>query len=325
MKREIEFIIRGEMYTIPNSWEALTTFQFKELVADLIDMSAGKLSAGLVRIRHICRIMGWSIDKITDTDALANIACLAEQITFPFLISYPDHDAALAELDPESYNLCKRVPPERLTGITISRYLSRLDYKFTVDSCFCKQFIPSIFIEEQDEPYMGYTIETGFYMLTTSLTAQQFIDARELADCSDKQLPLLASILYSPLPYESDKAHQRAHLFETVDIKTLQAIRFNFKGFINYLFSKTKYKILTQINPGKESVINTGAQDALYSLSADGYGNLHEVSQMSVLQYLGILRKKMIESVRSLHAAKMDVAEISQTTRLPINVINDIL
>lgn len=33
----------------------------------------------------------------------------------------------------------------------------------------------------------------------------------------------------------------------------------------------------------------------------------------------------MIESVRSLHAAKMDVAEISQTTRLPINVINDIL
>ena len=72
-------------------------------------------------------------------------------------------------------------------------------------------------------------------------------------------------------------------------------------------------------------MISTGAQDALYGLSADGYGNLREISQMSVLQYLGILRKKMIESVRSLHASKMDVAKIANTTRLPIDVINDIL
>lgn len=194
-----------------------------------------------------------------------------------------------------------------------------------VDSCFCKQFIGSVHIDGQDEPCLGYTIDTGFSMLTTSLTAQQFIDARELADCRDDQLPLLASILYSSLPYESDRAHQRAVLFSKVDIKTLQAIRFNFKGFINYLFSRTEYKILTKIIPGKESVISTGAQDALYGLSADGYGNLREISQMSVLQYLGILRKKMIESVRSLHASKMDVAEIANTTRLPIDVINDIL
>lgn len=325
MKKDIEFTLKGSVYSIPNSWERLNTYQFKELVADLISMSAGKLSAGLVRVRHICRVMGWDINKITDADAMGNIACLAEQVTFPFLICYPDNDAALADLDTDSYELCKRVPPERLTGITISRYLSRLDYKFVVDSCFCKQFIGSVHIDGQDEPCLGYTIDTGFSMLTTSLTAQQFIDARELADCRDDQLPLLASILYSLLPYESDKAHQRAVIFSKVDIKTLQAIRFNFKGFINYLFSRTEYKILTKIIPGKESVISTGAQDALYGLSADGYGNLREISQMSVLQYLGILRKKMIESVRSLHASKMDVAEIANTTRLPIDVINDIL
>lgn len=90
MRKDIEFTLKGSVYSIPNSWEGLNTYQFKELVADLISMSAGKLSAGLVRVRHICRVMGWDINKITDADAMGNIACLAEQVTFPFLICYPD-------------------------------------------------------------------------------------------------------------------------------------------------------------------------------------------------------------------------------------------
>lgn len=71
---------------------------------------------------------GMESSKIRNTDGWANVAWLAEQVTFPFTIVYPDNDAALQELDSETYRLCKKIPPHRLHGITISRYLDRLDY-----------------------------------------------------------------------------------------------------------------------------------------------------------------------------------------------------
>lgn len=46
---------------------------------------------------------------------------------------------------------------------------------------------------------------------------------------------------------------------------------------------------------------------------------------MNILQYLTILRKKLIDTVRSLHSAKMEKTDIANETGLPIHIINDIL
>ena len=46
---------------------------------------------------------------------------------------------------------------------------------------------------------------------------------------------------------------------------------------------------------------------------------------MNVIKYLTILRKKLIESVRAMHSANMDVVKISRRTNLPIDVINKII
>ena len=46
---------------------------------------------------------------------------------------------------------------------------------------------------------------------------------------------------------------------------------------------------------------------------------------MNVIQYLTILRKKLIDTVRSLHAAKMENVDIEKETGLPIRIINQIL
>jgi hypothetical protein len=322
--KEVEFFYKGEHYAIPNDWESLNTYQFTELVSDLLSMSIGKLSPGSVRVRYVCRYMGWNIDKITE-DSMANVIYLAEQITFPFVIVYPNNDEALSELDQNTYRLCKRINPERLTGVTIARYLARLNYRYAIDLCFCKQFIEAVFLPGKRKPFTGYTIDTKYHMLTSDLTAQQFIEARELVDCTDERLPLLAAILYSPRPYDSNVAHRLSSEFEKLDRNTLEAIRFNFKGFVNYLFTRTEFKLLTAARPGKENAISTGAQETLYSLSSEGYGSLNEVMQMNVIQYLSILRKKIIESVKSLHTAKMDVAQIANTTGLPINIITQIL
>ena len=316
----------GIEYAIPNRWELIRPeYEFTALVKDLFLMSMGKLSPAMVRIRYVARFFDWDLQKIKDEEALANLAMLGEQITFIFRISYPDNDAALSELDDYTYRLCKMIPPERLHGITIARALQRLDYKFTVNLCFCRQFIGAIRLEDSDILF-GYTIDTSFGMLSTSLTALQFIEAKQLIGKDESFLPLLAAILYYPGTYNSEAAHQLATRIKAeVDIDTLRAISLNFQAFVNYLFTRTEYRLLTAAREVKSSPISTGALESLYNLSRDGLGDIRTVEQMGVLQYLTILRKKIIESVRQLHAAKMELVDIELETGLPLHIIKQIL
>lgn len=320
----IDFIAKGTQYSIPNSWEGITPYLFQSLIHDIGLMAKGKLSVAMVRVNYVCRVMGWKLKKIKDSDGWANLAWLAEQVTFPFTIVYPDNDAALQDLDSDTRKLCKRIPPHRLTGITIARYLSKLPYNYAVDSCFCKQMIPVIRFNDE-ELYSAYTIDTSFNRLTCSLTALQFIEARSLIGGSLEQLPLLAAILYYPDRYSSDGAHSLAHKFVKLPVDELTAIAFNFQAFVNYLFTKTEFKLLTEAKNTKVSAISTGALESLYNLSSDGLGDVDTIERMNILQYLTILRKKLIDTVRSLHYAKMEKIDIAKETGLPIHIINDIL
>ena len=324
LNQTIDFIAKGTQYSIPNSWEGITPYLFQSLIHDIGLMAKGKLSVAMVRVNYVCRVMGWKLKKIKDSDGWANLAWLAEQVTFPFTIVYPDNDAALQDLDSDTRKLCKRIPPHRLTGITIARYLSKLPYNYAVDSCFCKQMIPVIRFND-DELYSAYTIDTSFNRLTCSLTALQFIEARSLIGGSLEQLPLLAAILYFPDRYSSDGAHSLAHKFVKLPVDELTAIAFNFQAFVNYLFTKTEFKLLTEAKNTKVSAISTGALESLYNLSSDGLGDVDTIERMNILQYLTILRKKLIDTVRSLHSAKMEKVDIANETGLPIHLINDIL
>lgn len=319
----IDFIAKGTQYSIPNSWEDLTPYLFQALICDISLMAKGEISIAMVRVNYVCRVMGWKLKKIKDPDGWANLAWLAEQVTFPFTIVYPDNDATLQDLDSETRKLCKRIPPHRLTGITIARYLTKLPYNYAVDSCFCKQLIPAIYLD--DESYSAYKIDTSFNRLTCSLTALQFIEARSLIGGSLEQLPLLAAILYYPDRYSSDGAHSLAHKFVKLPVDELTAIAFNFQAFVNYLFTKTEFKLLTEAKNTKVSAISTGALESLYNLSSDGLGDVDTVERMNILQYLTILRKKLIDTVRSLYSAKMEKIDIAKETGLPIHIINDIL
>lgn len=320
----IRITLADTEYKIPNRWNLVSDeYQYKMLVGDLLLLAEGKLSPAMVRVNYVCRFFGWSYKKIKGEDAFANLALIAEKVTFIFRICYPDNDAALQGLDDYTYRLCKMIPPERITGVTVARVLARLDYKFTLNLCFCRQFIPYLTVDGRH--YTAYTIETSFRNLSTSLTALQFIEARALIGKGDDLLPLMAAILYHPWPYSSESAHKLASDFKSVDKTTLYAISLNFQAFVNYLFSNTQYSLLTAAKAKKNSVISTGALESLYNLSTDGYGNITQVERMGLLQYLSILRKKVIESVRSLHTAKMELVDISNETGLPYNIIKQIV
>lgn len=118
-------------------------------------------------------------------------------------------------------------------------------------------------------------------------------------------LPLLAAILYHPGLYDSESAHSLAKSFEKLPDATLQSIAFNFSSFVNYLFTTTQFRILIAGESEKKSLITTGALESLYNLSNDGLGDISAIEQMNIIKYLTILRKKLIETVRSLNFAEI--------------------
>lgn len=323
MDTRIRFIVKGTEYSIPNCWEQVHPANFIKLLQDVELMASGRLSVGMVRVRYVCNCMGWKLKNFHSPEAVQNLSWIAEQVTFPFIIQYPDNDAALQDLDAETRKLCKRIDPFRLKGVGISRYLQRLPYKYMLDSCFCAQLVPVI--EANDQLYSAYKINASFGQLTCSLTALQFIEARKVAAGHPDLLPLLAAILYYPDRYSSEGAQRLALEFANLPIEILQAIAFNFRAFVNFLFSKTEYRLLTAIKSDHGPAITTGALESLYNLSADGFGTANDVEQMNLLQYLTIIRKKLIESVRSLHASKMQLADIEKETGLPIHIIRQIV
>lgn len=324
MKDECIIFMAGDReFSVPNSWHALTPEQYVGLMRDLVDYAAGKISVGNVRVNHVCRSMGWEMGKVRDESAMQNILMLAEQVTFPFKIEYPDHDAVLEGLDAETYRQCKRVDPFRLQGVPIAHYLQKTDYRYVLDCCFCAQLLPVI--ELGEEKYQAYDINLSFGRLSTTLTALQFIEARDLDGGSADSLPLLAAVLYYPGRYSSEGAHRLAVRMQQLDNALLAAIAFNFRAFVNYLFTLTDFKLLTEPRGTSHSAISTGALEALYGLSSDGLGDADQVEHLNLIQYLTILRKKLIDSVRSLHAAKMELTEIEKETGLPVSVIKDII
>jgi hypothetical protein len=193
------------------------------------------------------------------------------------------------------------------------------DKEGKVNACFLAQLVPKF------GKYKGYQVKTSMDTLTCSLTAIQLIESQEALKGGVKKLPLLAAILYCPAPYSSEKAHALAGRFIKDPVK-LQAVALNFQALVTYLFTKTHFSILAS-GSGLDHIpeIATGMIETLYNLSTDGMGDVQTVEQMPVIKFLTILRKKLIESVKAMHDAKMDIVEISQKTKLDTQLIKKII
>ncbi|MDR2917628.1 MAG: hypothetical protein LBV74_22785 [Tannerella sp.] len=323
MNKPIEFRLRDETHSITNSWEKLSPETFEYLFSLLMQMAAGQLAPAMVRILYVCDVLGINYRKIKDPAAVENINKLAYQVTFPISIVYPDNNAVLSELPPDLRDMARKVPPDRLPQSAMTKYLQRLEYHFVIDNCFCAQLIPAISVGGKTLP--GYAVNTEFDNLTCNLTALQYIEAKQLIGRSKDTLPLMASILYHPHPYDSLSAHKAAASFAELPEQTLLAIAFNFQSFTNYLFTKTHFSLLTKGKDEKKSPIATGALESLYNMSQDGLGDMNTVSQMNIIQYLTVLRKKTIEFVKSLSQAEKKLTEIEKITGLPLSIIKQIV
>lgn len=321
--KDLELIYKGRTYRVPNRWESMTSEQYLHLIRDLMRMGAGKISSGEVRIRYLCDVMGWNIHKFRNEDQIADLIAISEQLTFLFLINYPDNNSVLDGLDAKTRERCRRIDPFRLHH-PIASVLRRLDYQYVPDFCFCAQLLPTITVFGKE--YHGYRIKTDYGMITCSLSALQYIEARALIEQGQKALPLMAAILYYPdKEYDSQRAHAMAKDFAALDMNVLAAISLNFQAFNCYLFTKTPFSLLAKFKHKPEHPITTDASEALYDLSKDGLGDARQIEQMNLLTYLKILRKKSIDAVRDLKSMDWDKLKISNEVGLPVSVIDQII
>lgn len=286
MKKTISVRANGKVYEIPNSWELLNSDQYLKLIELLSLMENGQYPPGAVKCLFLCYMMKWDLNRIKRDEKVLE--------NFMSIASQ------------------------------ITFIFQEKDDKFVLDLCFCRQQLPLIFIDKK--AYYGYDINTDFQSLTCSLTALQYIEARQLLDMGEESLPLLAAVLYfGKGQYSSEKAQKLALQFRKLPANTLRAIALNFTAVNNFLFSKTEFSLLTKFLPQKGNSITTDATDALYDLSKDGLGNANQVEQLNVLTYLRILRKKTIEGVKSLKASGMEMAKIADEVGLPLEVVKQII
>ena len=181
-------------------------------------------------------------------------------------------------------------------------------------------------MEIDGHAYKGYRADLCHGTIYSSLTALQYIEARELLSHGDERLPLMAAILYCPAPYDSGTAMMLADQFRLLPRRILTAIQWNFVAVNTFLMTRTPFELLTRFSEKPTTAtIATDATDALYDLCADGIGSCHEVEQLNVLTYLRLLRKKTIDGVRQMRQAKMDTPTIATETGLPLETINEIV
>jgi hypothetical protein len=283
---QIQIHLPDRTVQVPNRWELLTPKLYLYVCRLLTEYAAGNISFRELHAMYVCHSLGLEAGKLTDETACQNLYVISSQVDFIFEKPGKLNSMFLAQL----------VPLIRIPGHAKGRLLR------------------------------GYRVNTTFDTLSCSLTAIQYIEAYELIGCKKDKLPLMAAILYFPAPYNSEAAHELAGKLTGLEPVLLEAISLNFLAFSNYLFCRTHFSLLRGNPSQKEkSGITVGMADSLYDLSGEGFGDVSAVEQMPVIKYLTLLRKKLIESVKAMRDAEIELFEIAEKTGLTIKQIKQII
>lgn len=323
IKREVSLYADSGTLSIPDCWESLTPQTYMAVVAALVEFGSGHKSPMDVKLEYVHHALKDCGHPVQTQDDVCDMISLAEKVTFPFRISYTDEQLlnSLSAAERERFHM---YDPNRIDHPLARAIARKSSYQYVLNACFCAQLLPKVTLS--GKVYKAYTIDTNYDVLSTSMTALQYLDARSMISKEDS-LPLMAAILYCPQPYDPDTAHKLALSMQSLDSVTLSAIQLNFLSFDTYLLTRTQFSILQDRHDQSKpaSSITTGPIEGLYSLASAGYGNLEQVEQMNVIKYLTLMRKQLIESVQTMHSSGMKITEISQKSGLSFATLNKIL
>ena len=324
------FYLGENEYTYPDAWYELNQEQYLALVAVLIDYSEGTYTAEQARAVWFCIIAGIDPNVVLHPTRSAmiseNIYRAAREFTFFFKIEYAK---TINHLSIESQKLLRKRQPQELPQTPEIRWAKKLKCKYVPDSVFAAQLIPQIIVDK--ETFQGYKLVLNGQILSTSITAQQYIDANtiieEFFNSNDFDLlNKLIAILYFPGIYEPDRLNEFELIFRNINPVIKQGVLLNFNALTQFLALRTKYGIMwTSIKKEKTPDITIGLNDTIYSLSKLGYGSVDELSRINLMTFLNLSLKNIIDTVNSLHENEVSIIEISNKTGLPVTSIQKLI
>ncbi len=281
------------IYTIPNRWSLLDRRLFLGIIEIIDRWHAGMISPIVAQSMYVCLVLDIDPTRLKNEEGMRNLYSIARMIDF--LFDYEDKEARLRE------------------------------------PVFALQLFPSVQIGGQTFP--GYDICTSGGMLSVDIAALRFIDALQaLGDSRDESMLRLVLTLYCPGGYSPSDVHRlSATLYPQVraeEWSVIRAVAFQFSALAAYIFRHPRYAILRgsgESDKGEKSEYALGMEASLYHLCADGIGTADQVEQLPILQYLELMRQKLIEGVRSMKEMGMEIGEIADKSRLDVVTVAKIL
>ena len=292
--KEIFFETPSGSYSIPNRWSLLDSHQFL-MVLDLIGLwHEGVLSPIAVQAQYVCMYLGLDHNKIDKENGMQNLYAISSAIDFIF------------EYDKETDEYRLRQP------------------------LFAVQKFPSIKIAGRS--FSGYDVCTSGGMLSVGIEALPFIDALQLlGDGSQESILRLVLLLYQGGWCSEIEIHKLSEtLFPQVladEWRVIRAVAFQFSALASYIFRLPRYSVLRNSNNQSKASAeySIGMESSLYHLCADGIGTADEVERLPILQYLNLIRQKLIEGVRSMREMGLEMSDISEKTHIDILTVAKIL
>ncbi|DBA55717.1 TPA_asm: hypothetical protein [Porphyromonas phage phage022a_WW2931] len=283
------------VYTIPNRWSLLDRRLFLGTI-ELIDRwHAGMISPIVAQSMYVCLALDIDPTRIKNEEGMRNLYSIARMVDFLFDYNEDKEEARLRE------------------------------------PVFARQLFPSVQLGGQTFP--GYDVCTSVGMLSVDIAALRFIDALQaLSDSRDESMLRLVLTLYCPGGYSPSDVHRlSATLYPQVSAEewgVIRAVAFQFSALAAYIFRHPRYAILRgsgESDRGEKSEYALGMEASLYHLCADGIGTADQVEQLPILQYLELMRQKLIEGVRSMKEMSMEIGEIADKSRLDVVTVAKIL
>jgi len=310
-------------HQLPDQWEELNQDQFVGLVQLLTSFTQGDLTPDMVRTLFFLDLADIKPRRTRSKEQAAlfseNVFRISRNLTFMFRIQY-ENDKAIRAMGKDIQGLLERYLPEEIEeDLPELRVAGKLKKHLEIDGVFAKNLVPEIRIRRK--VYQGYRFTRIGGVLNTDLPAGDFIDASTLHDQymlsgEEEHLNEMVRILYK-LP---DGVAGR------VPDATRAAILFNFRAILLFLTHQTQYGILWRKGSAKQDEkISIGFVDSLYSLAKAGYGDTTRLKTISLVEFLDLLLKEIIDAVKQLKEAKKNVAEIAELTKLTIHQVQSIL
>lgn len=318
-------------YEVPDKWEELSQKQFMEILEAIADLFAGKHTLFEFRILTVLIVMGIKPRRIRSVERQnlmsENIYRISAHLPFPLRVEY----AAGKTIDRLKKDLRTQLshflPDELDPTIPEVRWAQKAKKQVVPNFIFSANLVPEIRLRRKK--LRGYKFNLDGKILTTTLSAQQYIEAQtaynEYADSADRNmLLLLAGILYFPAPYNGETALQNSKLLAKLEPEILDAVFINFQGIQQFITQRTKYSLLFSGRKTKRkgSAMQPGLEAVVFSLIKSG---VNAPEEMNLVKFLELMYNDLVSSITSLHNQEVPLDKIAEQTGLTIAKITQVL